>query len=213
MLLAHAVIFDLDGTLVDSLADIAAALDRALDDHGIARPPIERVRTWIGGGARNLVVHAVGEARADAVLARFRVHYAAAPIVHTRLYPGLDAVIDDLAARGVALAVLSNKPHALTVRICEGLLARWRFAAVVGHRDGAPLKPAPGPALAVAASLGVAPAECAFVGDSAIDIATARAAGMHAVAVSWGFRPRAELEAARADVIVDAPAQLAALVR
>ena len=206
------MIFDLDGTLIDSLEDIAAALDLALDDHGIARPPRARVRSWIGGGARNLVVHAVGEARADAVLARFRVHYAAAPVVHTRLYAGLDAVLDGLAARGVALGVLSNKPHALTTRICDVVVARWPFRAVVGHREGAPLKPAPDTALAVAAALGVAPAQCAFVGDSAIDITTARAAGMIAIGVSWGFRPRAELEAANPDAIADAPAELAALL-
>jgi phosphoglycolate phosphatase len=207
----RAVIFDLDGTLVDSLEDIACALDLALDDHGLARPTRELVRTWIGGGARNLIVHAVGESRADSVLARFREHYAASPIVHTRLYAGLDEVLDQFTARGLALAVLSNKPDALTKRICEVLLARWRVAPVLGQRAGVALKPSPDAALEVAAALGIAPAHCAYVGDSAIDILTAQAANMIAVAVSWGFRPRVELAAANPALIADAPADLLTL--
>lgn len=209
----RAVIFDLDGTLVDSLEDIAAALDLALDDHGIARPSRAAVRTWIGGGARNLVVHAAGEERADAVLARFRVHYAAAPVVHTRLYAGLEPVLDAFVARGVKLAVLSNKPDALTKQIAEVLLvSRWPFSPVLGHRPQVALKPAPDAALEVAATLELAPDACAFVGDSAIDIHTAQAARMLPVAVSWGFRPRAELAAARPALIADVPGELARLI-
>ena len=209
----RAVIFDLDGTLVDSLEDIATALDLALDDHGVRRPSRAHVRTWIGGGARNLIVQAVGEDRADAVLARFRVHYAAAPIVHTRLYAGLDAVLDDLAAAGIKLAVLSNKPDGLTKQICEVVLARWPFGPVLGQRPHVALKPAPDAALEVAAVLDVPPTQCAFVGDSAIDILTAQAAQMIAVGVSWGFRPRAELADAKPALLVDNPAELAALSR
>ena len=207
----RAVIFDLDGTLVDSLEDIACALDRALDDHGIARPTRELVRTWIGGGARNLIVHAVGEQRADSVLARFRVHYAAAPIVHTQLYAGLDAVLDRFVERGLRLAVLSNKPHALTVPICDAVLARWPFAAVIGAREGVALKPSPDAALEIASALAVPPEQCAFVGDSAIDMLTAQAAHMVPVAVTWGFRPRVELVATQPVLIADTPAELAAL--
>jgi phosphoglycolate phosphatase len=207
----RAVIFDLDGTLVDSLEDIARALDLAMDDHGVTRPTRELVRTWIGGGARNLIVHAVGDDRADAVLARFRFHYAAAPCVHTKLYPGFEAVLDQLVAANKLLAVCSNKPHALTTRICAELLQRWPFAHVVGQREHVPLKPHPASALEVAAALDVPPEACAFVGDSAIDILTAQAAGMTAVAVSWGFRPRHELAAATPALLVDDVAALAIL--
>lgn len=206
------VLFDLDGTLVDSLEDIALALDAALADHGQPVPTRDTLRTWVGGGARNLVEHAVAPALVDPVLARFRVHYAAAPVVHTRLYPGVDRALDALAAAGIRLAVLSNKPHALTTQIGERLLARWPFDVIAGHRDGVPLKPSPVPALAVARELGVAPERCAFVGDSAIDVETGRAAGMHAVAVTWGYRPRAELIAAGAAHVIDDPAALAAAV-
>lgn len=212
----QAVIFDLDGTLVDSLEDIAAALGGALADAGLARPPIELVRSWIGDGAHSLVRRAVHAADAhadvDAVLAAFRERYRAQPIVHTRLYDGLSDALDELAAPGRTFAVLSNKPHDLTNAIAKRLLGAWPFAAVFGQRAGLPLKPDPTAALVTADEIGVAPVRCAFVGDSAIDVETARAAGMRAIAVAWGFRERAELVAARPDVIVDHPRQLAAAV-
>ena len=207
----RAVIFDLDGTLVDSLENIACALDRALDDHGIERPTRELVRTWIGGGAENLVAHAVGDHRKDSVLERFRVHYAASPVVHTQLYAGLDAVLDRFVERGLRLAVLSNKPHSLTTTICGVLLARWPFGAVIGAREGVSLKPSPDAALEIAQTLDTPPAQCAFVGDSAIDMLTAQAARMIPVAVTWGFRPRVELAATRPALIADTPDELAAL--
>ncbi len=201
----RAIIFDLDGTLVDSLPDIAAALGSAMVELGLTPPGREIVRTWIGGGARNLVVQAVAPGLVDAVYARFQLHYAARPCVDTVVYPGLGAVLDRLTG---PLAVLTNKPHKLAVRICEQLLAPWQFRAFVGHRDGVPLKPDPTAALQLARELGVAPADCALVGDAGTDIATARAAGMRAIGVSWGYRPRADL--AGADAIADDPAQLAA---
>jgi len=213
----RAVLFDLDGTLVDSLADIASALTAALADHGLARPSLDTVRTWIGGGARNLVANAIDAARlapdmVDLVLARFRVHYAAAPIVETRLYAGLAPILDELVTADLRLAVLTNKPHDLAVRICAPLLAPWPFGAIVGQRAGIALKPDPGAALAIAADLGVPPEHCAFVGDSAIDLDTARAAGMRGVGVSWGFRPRAELEACTSWLLIDDPTGLRALL-
>ena len=207
-----AAIFDLDGTLVDSLEDIASALDLALDDHGYERPTRALVRTWIGGGARALIAQAVPESVVDEVYARFRVHYAETPILHTQLYAGIAGVLDRFDAAGVKLAVCSNKPDALTKRICQVLLTRWPFGAFVGQRPHVPLKPSPESALEVAHMIGVAPQDCAFIGDSAIDILTAQAAKMTAVGVSWGFRPRTELAAANAAHIADAPADLLTLL-
>lgn len=213
----RAVLFDLDGTLVDSLADIASALSKALADSGLAQPSLDTVRTWIGGGARNLVAHAIDAARlapdmVDVVLARFRAHYTAAPIVETRLYAGLAPILDELVVAGLRLAVLTNKPHDLAVRICGPLLAPWPFDLILGQRPGIALKPDPGAALQIAADLGVPPADCAFVGDSAVDLETARAAGMRGLGVSWGFRPRAELEACTPWLLIDEPAGLRALL-
>lgn len=208
----RAVLFDLDGTLVDSLDDIASALDAALIDLGLPVPTRAQVRSWIGGGARNLVARAVVAERVDAVLARFRVHYAATPVKHTRVYAGLDAVLDRFVDAGLSLAVLTNKPHALAVPICAQLLSRWPFAPILGQREGVAIKPDPASAIAIAGELGIPPDACAFVGDSAIDLETAHAAGMRAVGVTWGFRPRSELEALRPSLLADEPEHLLALL-
>ena len=208
-----AVLFDLDGTLVDSLADITTALCAAQIDHDLHMVDDETVRGWIGGGARQLVAQAVaaqGGGDVDRVLASFRRHYNAWPVEHTRVYDGIPAVLDALAA--VPLAILSNKPHGLTVTIAAQLLGRWPWRVVAGAQEGVPLKPDPAAALAIASELGVPPARCAYVGDSAIDVAMAHAAGMHAVAVTWGFRPRAELVDAKPALLVDTPDQLRSLL-
>ncbi|HTJ40510.1 MAG TPA: HAD family hydrolase [Kofleriaceae bacterium] len=207
----RAVVFDLDGTLVDSLDDIANALAAALADHQLPAPSREAVRDLIGGGARNLIVRTAPADRVDDVLARFNVHYAAAPISCTILYDGISPVLDRLAASHRTLAVLTNKPHEIAVKICDELLAPWPFAVVAGHRRGAPLKPSPEGAWMVAAELGVPPEACALVGDAGTDIDTARAAGMMPVAVTWGYRPREELVAKHPALLVDDPAELQSL--
>lgn len=209
--MAHlrAALFDLDGTLVDSLADLGAALASALAGVGLAPPDDAALRTMIGLGARTLVERAVaGRADVDRVLADFRDAYRARPIVETRLYPGIASALDRLTDAGLTFAVVSNKPHDLTVTLAAQLLAPWPFAAIYGQRPAVPLKPDPTAALCAADELGVPPTTCAFIGDSAVDIATARAAGMRAIGVAWGFRGRAELDAADADVVVDEPAAL-----
>ena len=208
----HAIVFDLDGTLVDSLDDITAALAAALVEHGVAPAARDTVRGWIGGGARNMVTRAAPHA-IEPVLARFHHYYAASPVTFTHLYDGLAPVLDQLVASGNALAVLTNKPHVLALRIGKALLASWPFQVIAGERAGIPLKPDPAAALQIAAELAIPPARCALVGDTAIDLATARAAGMLPVAVSWGFRPRAELVAAGPAILVDRPAELGRALR
>ncbi|MEZ4403767.1 MAG: HAD family hydrolase [Kofleriaceae bacterium] len=209
----RAAIFDLDGTLLDSHADLAAALATALAGAGLPAPSATALRAMVGAGARALVERAVaGRADVEPVLAGFRAAYRARPLVETRLYAGLAPALDALTARGLTFAVVSNKPHELTTYLVAQLLAAWPFAAVYGHRPELPLKPDPTSTLCAADELGVAPAQCAFIGDSAIDVATARAAGMRAVAVTWGFRDRGELLAAGPDAVVDAPAELPAAI-
>jgi phosphoglycolate phosphatase len=212
---ASAIIFDLDGTLADSLGDIAAAMNHALVELGAAPHPTAAYRGFVGDGVERLAERALGPARqadrARAVSAYVR-HYADHMLDTTRPYPGVAELLDALAERAVPMAVLSNKPEAATQRMVATLFARWRFVAVAGQRADVPRKPDPAAALALAAVLGRAPADVALVGDTAVDVATARAAGMVPVGSLWGFQDRAALEAAGATHLVTHPAELVALV-
>jgi len=144
----------------------------------------------------------------SACVTRMREVYGRRAASKTRPYEGIPALLDALDTRGIAKAVLSNKPHDLTVELVAGLLGRWNFAAVFGERPGVPRKPDPAGALEVAARLELAPAAIVYVGDTPTDIATARAAGMRAVGAAWGFRSEAELREAGADQIARHPADV-----
>jgi phosphoglycolate phosphatase len=206
-----AFIFDLDGTLADTLADLARAMNAALETFALPGYPSDAYRTMVGEGMRALAARAApalatDPRELDRLVTAWRAIYADHLLDATRPYPGVDAMLDQLATRGAGLAVLSNKPDAETRRIVDGLFA-GRFQEVSGHREGTPRKPDPTSALAIAARLGLAPASIAFVGDTSIDIATARAAGMLAIGVGWGFRPD-ELVEAGAALVIEEPAEL-----
>ncbi len=187
------VIFDLDGTLADSLADIGAAMNRTLRAHGFPEHPLDAYRTFVGEGVRKLAERALPagtEALRDAFIAAYQTDYAEHLLDATRLFPGIPEVLDRLAAASVPVAVLSNKPDVPTRRLVEALCARWRFRAVNGERPGVPRKPDPASALELADLLAAPPEEIAFVGDTSVDMLTARAASMRPVGVLWGFRPK-----------------------
>jgi phosphoglycolate phosphatase len=206
----RALVFDLDGTLVDSLGDIAHHLDDALAERGLATHDVTQIGHWVGEGTEALVAHAVARPELrDEVAAAYRARYRAHPIVSTHVYPGLPAVLDGLTDR--KLAVLSNKPHDLTCAIAQRLLHRWPFAVIAGEREGWARKPDPTGLRSIIAQLGCAPADAMMIGDTEVDIATAKAAGVRSVAVTWGFRPRERLTGA--DALADTPARLAALLR
>jgi phosphoglycolate phosphatase len=212
----RAAIFDLDGTLLDSLHDIGAAMNHALTTHGLPPHPLEAYRHFVGEGVGVLVSRALPPGREDAhaaVVATYRAFYAEHLLDHTRPFPGLLEVLAQLEAEGVKLAVLSNKPDPATRRLVAALLSHVPFGAVYGERSGVPRKPDPTAALAVAAELGVAPGECAFIGDTAVDVDTARAAGMFAVGVTWGFRDMEELRSHGAQAIVHSAEELLAALR
>ena len=207
-----AIVFDLDGTLVDTLADIAAAMNRSLEALGLPPHAPERYRELIGEGVSKLVRAAAPDApdasaRWPALEAAFRARYGEALVVESRPYPGVPELLDALAARGVPVAILSNKPDPMTRRVVAEVLPRWRFGAVLGQRPDHPRKPDPAGALEVASALGVPPGRCAMVGDTAIDMQTAAAAGMRPIGVAWGFRP-SELAAAGAELTVEHPGAL-----
>jgi phosphoglycolate phosphatase len=208
-----AVIFDLDGTLVDTLEDIGDAMNRVLAAEGVAPHGYQEYRYLVGRGLRNLAEQALPpELRDEVTVARcyerMIADYSAHSLVKTHSYQGVPELVAALRAAGLPLAVFSNKSHDLTLHIVQALLDPADFVEVRGAVAGAPLKPDPAVALELAAALGVEPRRVAYVGDSSVDMLTAAAAGMPAVGVSWGFRTAAELREHGAAVIIDRPHEL-----
>ena len=212
-----AVIFDLDGTLLDTLADIADSANRVLGGRGCPTHPADAYRQFVGEGLRRLFERALpADRRRPEVVAEcvagFREAYAEHWNVRTRPYDGVPELLDALSARNVMMAVLSNKPDGFTRRCVDEYLSRWRFEAVLGQREGVPRKPDPAGALEIASRLGVATDRFLYLGDSATDMRTARSAGMRAVGAAWGFRSVDELESAGAEVIIQRPMDFLAMV-
>ena len=210
----RAALFDLDGTLADTLADIGGAMNHALAALGLPGHDLESYRRFVGEGVEMLAGRALPpdrQALSPALIERYSARYAETLVKRSVPYPGIPELLDALVGRGVALAVLSNKPDPATQAIMASLFGRWQFAVVAGRRPDVPRKPDPTGALAVAARLGVAPSDCAFIGDTAIDMRTAIAAGMVPVGVAWGFRPE-ELETAGALFVARAPEELLGIV-
>ena len=210
------VIFDLDGTLVDTIADLGAATNAALATKGLPQHEPEAFRGMVGHGVRNLVKQAMpepmreDEQAVDALLEIFLAYYIDHLDDRSRPYPGMAELLADLQAAGVKLGVASNKFQAGAEKLIGRMFPEIRFAAVLGGRLGEPLKPDPAIVDEIRERAGVSREETVMVGDSGTDIATAEAAGVDCVAVSWGFRSREALSAAPR--IVDAAAQLRALL-
>ena len=209
------LIFDLDGTLVDSLHGIAASLNLALAASGLPTHPPEVVRGFIGNGARVLIRRAApvdaDQSLLDTLEQAFKVDYDLTWPTGTFAYDGIVDLLEILQSRGYPLAVLSNKPHPFTVAMVSRMFPNIRFASVLGQRAGIPHKPDPAGALEISVVLEMLPRDCAVIGDSTMDIETARNAGMRAVAVTWGFHDRERLIGAGADVMADTPAALSAM--
>lgn len=206
-------LFDLDGTLVDSLDDIAAALNHGLATCGRLPQPRELVRTFIGHGVVELVRQAVApEPIPQGLLEATRAYYTAHVCDHGRLYEGIAPLIEALLERGHPLAVLTNKPHALALDVVERLFPAAPFVVVIGDREGHPKKPDPAGARWVAEQLGVAPSDCTLIGDSVVDVRTAKAAGMRSFAVTWGFCDRADLVESAPDAVFEDVAALTAML-
>ena len=210
------VIFDLDGTLVDTLEDLADAMNRVLSSEQAPGHSYAAYKLLIGNGIRNLVGAALPpEKRSAETIARCHeamiADYGAHCLVKTRTYDGVAELVSGLRAAGVKLAVCSNKAHELTRRIVDGLFDPADFDAVVGAQPGRPLKPDPEVALLIGARLGVVPRRIVFLGDSASDMLTAGAAGMIAVGAAWGFRTKDELVENGARAVLDHPLELLVL--
>ncbi len=200
------LIFDLDGTLVDSRLDLTASVNHALHRMGLPPLSVETVAGFIGDGARMLLARALAAARgaadeAEAGLQLFREHYAAHLLDATRPYPGVPGALQALGHK--AMAVATNKPRAYALAILEGLGLHHHFRLVVGGDSTPHKKPHPAQAEAILAALGHAPAATLVVGDGPQDVAMARAAGCGACAVTYGLRSREELAAAAPDFLLD----------
>ena len=206
----QAVLFDLDGTLTNTLEDIAFAMNRALRMHGLPEHPVEKYRYLVGSGAKKLAQRAVGEHAdmAASVLKTYQAYYQEHSLDKTCPYDGVADMLEALQQRGVKLCVFSNKPHADTCRVVAHFFPQISFAAVRGQMEGVPVKPDPAGALAVAEQLGVAPADFLYLGDTDVDMLCARNAGMHPVGVTWGFRDAEELRSAGAERLIHHPMEL-----
>jgi phosphoglycolate phosphatase len=208
-----AFIFDLDGTLIDSLADIAESINRMLDARGYPRCQQEVFKQMVGDGMEKLVERALpedvrNEALIKVCVEEYRAHYDTLWNAQTRPYPGIVEMLRTLQARGMKLGVISNKAHRFTVPMTEHFFGADVFDHILGQRTEVPRKPAPDGAHEMAAFLGLRTDEMAYVGDSGIDMQFAKSSGMRAVGVRWGFRSEAELIECGADVLLSSPAEL-----
>lgn len=195
------VIFDLDGTLLDTLGDLTAAMNRTLTRHGLPERTRQQMRTALGNGARRLMELSVPAgtdgALFEALLAEYNADYAAHCRIETAPYPGVDALLRQLHAQGRKLAIVSNKPDE-SVRALRTEFFADTVPIAVGEKQDIRRKPAPDTLLTAMAQLGAERASTVYVGDSEVDIATARAAGLPCISVLWGFRDRDLLEQAGA---------------
>ena len=197
-----AVVFDLDGTLLDSYAAIHDSLNAVLESMGLPAVTLEETRRRVGRGLDVLMAESVGEARRDEGVRLFRDHYEKSGPESTRLLPGADEVTRTLAGRRVKLAIASNKPARFSRQLLEHLGMLERFGVVYGPDDGFPPKPAPHMLFMALGVLGVRSADALYVGDMPIDVLTARAAGVAIAVVPTGSSTRKELLDAGPDVVL-----------
>lgn len=209
------VVFDLDGTLLDTLADLADSTNHALEQGGFPARTPEEIRSFVGNGVGLLVhralPHGVSPEDEAACLARFRAHYLTNMSHKTAPYPGILPLLDRLGAGGVKTAVVSNKFDGAVKALCRTYFAH-RIPVAIGESEGVARKPAPGTVLRALDELGADRAGAVYVGDSDVDILTARNSGLPCISVSWGFRDAAFLRAHGARQIADTPATLSALL-
>jgi phosphoglycolate phosphatase len=204
-----AVVFDLDGTLVDSLADIAEAVNSTLLAYGRAPHPLQAYNTMVGWGLRQLLEtasadHPFSTAEFEEAFHQLLSNYKAKPVVHTRAYDGIETLLKGLDGR-ISMGVLSNKEDSMTRTIVSTLFPRIAFQTVWGARPGKPHKPDPKCLWEILAEWGQDPASCAYLGDSDVDIETARRAKVVACGAAWGFRGEPELRQAGADEVFASP--------
>ncbi len=209
------MIFDLDGTLLDTLDDLAASVNYALAQNAMPTHTTDEVRRFIGKGIRNLIKRAVPqdcpESLYEQTFSCFKAHYAENCSNATRPYDGMPQLLCALKSKGIGLAVVSNKADALS-RLLIDRFYPDTFDAVWGEREGVAKKPAPDPILLCCREMGAAIESVTYVGDTEVDLAAARAAGCRCALVTWGFRSAEEVAALSPDIIAHTPIDLLCLL-
>jgi phosphoglycolate phosphatase len=209
----RAILFDLDGTLLDTLADIGDAANSVLRQFGFPLHALEAYKQFVGEGVAALFQRAVPPSQADAetigrCASAFQAAYRDHWNVCTRPYEGIPELLDVLAGHELKTAVLSNKPHEFTKACIQHYFPTGKFEVVLGQREGVPRKPDPAGALEIAERLGIPASRFVYLGDSWIDMQTATRSGMHAIGAAWGFRSALELRQAGAREVIDRPGEL-----
>jgi len=208
----NAIIFDLDGTLLNTLGDISDSVNRILSNEGFPNHNEEKIRSFIGHGIKSLIYNSLPPDKRDNYsvqnyLNAFRKDYSSNYDKKTLPYNGIIEMLDELTKKGIVMAVLSNKPDSLAKNCINKLLPEWKFKVILGSNDSFPLKPDPAGALYISEKLNVPPAEFLFLGDSMVDIQTAVSAGMFPVGALWGFQP-GELIGSDAHVLIKHPIEI-----
>ncbi len=208
-----AIIFDLDGTLIDSLEDLCNAANRVLKKNNFPTHEMEEYRYFVGEGVVALITRALpdeikNEDIINSCVGEFREEYRKSWNIKTKPYEGIAEMLDLITLRGLKMAVLSNKPDYFTKKCVAAFLPNWKFDRIIGQRDDVPKKPDPAGAKEIAEYLAVSPSEIIYVGDTPIDMETAIAAGMLPVGVLWGFRPEDELKRSGARRVIQKPEEI-----
>lgn len=193
------ILFDLDGTLLDTLADIGFYLNRTLSRYGYPLFPLDKVNTIVGWGLKKALYKALPEGVEDDLLLskltkELIADYNSNPVIKTSPYPGIIELLDELKRRGIVLGIFSNKSHPVTLQVVDKTMGLSRFAAVLGSDAGFPRKPAPEGALEVIRRMGLPKSDILYIGDTIMDHETAVGAGLDDITVTWGFRTRKQLE-------------------
>lgn len=215
----RACIFDLDGTLTDTLDSLEYSVNETMKAVGMDTITREQCRQYVGNGAKVLIEKAL-RASGDRELIHFDEAFSAYCRIFdenctykVKPYAGINALLTDMKKVGIRLGVLSNKPDKQAVHVVTDIFGKERFDAVHGQREGIPRKPDPAALLALAEELGAEPSEVLYIGDSEVDVVTGKAAHMNTVAVSWGFRSREELKEAGADRIADTADEILQMIK
>ena len=213
----RAVIFDLDGTLLNSIEDLADSMNTVLEKAGFPTHDVESYKYYVGDGIKNLVFKSLPAAYRDNQSVKYfsekmQEEYAKRWSKKTRPYDGIPELLDMLKAKNIHMAVLSNKPDKFAKLIVKELLGNWHFNAVYGDREGIPKKPDPKGALEIAGILGLQPKNILYLGDTGTDMQTANNAGMFAAGALWGFRKKEELVSNGAAALINNPLELLSFI-